>query len=153
MQFVSCALEDHNPVRKLIYLRGNVFSVYCQQVLLEVLMGCPLCQEPLRLCLLVLTLQWVLPRQEHPCLCMCPQAGPFHLECPLPLDPWEAQTDVIIPREHPPECLLLVCPLCRVWEARHPTDFHPRWECRQTGCIRRLIQVGALLSELFSYDP
>lgn len=115
-------------------------------------MGCPLCQEPLHLCPLALMLQWVLPRQELPFLCMCPQEVPFRLECPLPLDPW-AQTGVIILRVHPLECLRPVCPQCLVWEARHPTDFHPRWEYHQTGCIRRLIQVGASLSQLFSCDP
>lgn len=103
-------------------------------------MGCLLCQEPLHLCPLALTPQWVLPRQEHPYLCMCPLEVPFPLECLLPLDPWEAQMDVTILRVHLPECLRPVCPLCLVWELRHPTDFHPRWECLQMGCILRLIQ-------------
>ena len=115
-------------------------------------MACPLCQEPHHSCPLALTPQWVLPRQEHLYPCMCPLEVPFRLECPLPLDPWEAQTDGTIPRVHLRECLRPVCPLCLVWQARHPTDFHLRWECRQTGCIRRLIQVGALLSQLFFFS-
>lgn len=109
-------------------------------------MTCPLYLVRLLSSLHVPTPQWVPHRQDLPtvCRCMYHLAAQYLQECPLHSDQW-ALMDLVIRKEHLPECLLRECPLCPAWEVHHPTDFHRRWEYRMMGCHHLLIQQRFLV--------